>query len=307
MIISASRRTDIPAFHMEWFMSRIRAGWCATRNPMNANQVSAIDLSPEAVDAVVFWTRNPLPALPFLPELDGRGYGYLFQVTLTGYGKTLEPAAPGKRAGLDVLFRLSDLIGPEKVLWRFDPVISTIGNENKALDLFGDLCERLSGKVGQVTVSFMDLGKYPGAVKATREALAPFGEIRDFLAEDYREGFHAFASGLARRASSAGIAIKACGHDFDLSSSGIAKAACVDGNLVSALFGRGTGGTRDTGQRKACGCAPSKDIGAYRTCSHGCVYCYASGRLSPVRANVEGPFLVGDGDVAPPRKRLPMA
>ena len=122
MIISASRRTDIPAFYSEWFLNRIKEGFLDVRNPMNNRQVSRLPLSPELVDCIVFWTKNPIP---MLPKLDGlRKYCYYFQFTLTGYGRDIETNLPDKRKELIPAFQeLSDRIGPERVIWRYDPIL----------------------------------------------------------------------------------------------------------------------------------------------------------------------------------------
>ena len=125
MIISASRRTDIPAFYSEWFMNRIRAGYCTMVNPYNRNQVSYVSLQPEDVDVIVFWTKNPLPLIHHLKELDDRGFRYYFQYTLTGYPVSIEPNVPGIDKEIDTFKKLSGLIGPAKVIWRYDPIKST--------------------------------------------------------------------------------------------------------------------------------------------------------------------------------------
>ena len=122
MIISASRRTDIPAFYAEWFFNRIKEGYVLVRNPMNYHQVSKISLSPAVVDGIVFWTKNPLPMMTRLDEL--REYPYYFQFTLTPYGKEMEPGLPSKKAVLIPVFReLSRKLGPDRLVWRYDPIL----------------------------------------------------------------------------------------------------------------------------------------------------------------------------------------
>lgn len=123
MIISASRRTDIPAFYSEWFMNRIRAGYCTMVNPYNHKQVSYVSLCPEDVDVIVFWAKNPLPLMPQLQELDDRGLRYYFQYTLTGYQESMEPNLPRIDKEIDTFKKLANLIGPAKVIWRYDPVV----------------------------------------------------------------------------------------------------------------------------------------------------------------------------------------
>ena len=124
MIISASRRTDIPAYYSDWFCNRLREGFVCVRTPMNFHQVSRIALSSDVVDGIVFWTKDPRPLMPRLEEL--RAYPYYFQFTLTPYGKDMEPGLPDKGAVLLPAFQmLSDMIGPERVIWRYDPILLT--------------------------------------------------------------------------------------------------------------------------------------------------------------------------------------
>ena len=123
MIISASRRTDIPAFYAPWFMNRMRAGYCTVPNPFNRSQVSRISLRPEDVDVIVFWTRNPRPLLPALDELDDRGYRYYFQYTLLDNPRTLDPKSPPVDAAIATFQTLAERIGPARVIWRYDPSV----------------------------------------------------------------------------------------------------------------------------------------------------------------------------------------
>ncbi len=123
MIISASRRTDIPAFYAQWFINRIRAGHCTVPNPFNRKQVSRISLRPEDVDIIAFSTRNPQPLLPYLKELDQHGYRYYFQYTVMNNPRLIDTMAPSLSSSLDIFKKLSDLIGTERVIWRYDPII----------------------------------------------------------------------------------------------------------------------------------------------------------------------------------------
>ena len=123
MIISASRRTDIPAFYTVWFMNRIRAGFLLSRNPFNAKQVIKVSLSPDSVDAIVFWTRNPDKLIPYFKELDSEGYRYYFQYTITGYPKSIERSVPNPLRAINTFLKVSDLLGAEKIIWRYDPIL----------------------------------------------------------------------------------------------------------------------------------------------------------------------------------------
>ncbi len=157
MILSASRRTDIPNYYADWFMGRIREGYCCVRNPMNPRQVSRIDLAPQAVDCIVFWTKNPAGLLPRLKEL--RDYTYYFQFTLTGYGRDIEPNLPDKREKLIPAFReLSEKIGKERVIWRYDPIfVNEKYTVSYHLKAFEEIADRLAGYTEQVVISFVDL------------------------------------------------------------------------------------------------------------------------------------------------------
>ena len=157
MIISASRRTDIPAYYADWFCNRIREGYVCVRNPMNFHQVSRIDLSPDVVDGIVFWTKNPLPLMARLEEL--RGYTFYFQFTLTPYGKDVEPCVPSKNDVILPAFQeLSRRVGPERVIWRYDPILFTNRyTMDYHITFFSQLARRLEGYTRKCIISFVDL------------------------------------------------------------------------------------------------------------------------------------------------------
>ena len=157
MILSASRRTDIPTFYSEWFFNRIKEGFLYVRNPMNAHQISRIDLSPEVVDCIVFWTKNPIPMLPRLPELDA--YKYYFQFTLTGYGKDMETNLPDKKGQLIPAFQeLAGKIGKKRVIWRYDPIVFTKKyTPDYHIRAFTQIAEALDGCTEKCVISFVDI------------------------------------------------------------------------------------------------------------------------------------------------------
>ena len=264
MIISASRRTDIPACHFDWFLDRLRDGYVQVPNPMNPSQVSRIDLSPQAVDGIVFWTKNPLPLLDKLSALDG--YAYYFQFTLTSYGSDVERNLPRKSTVLVPAFqRLSGQIGPERVIWRYDPIfLSAVYTEDYHLRYFEALAKRLAPYTRKCTISFLDY--YRGTAK--RMACLSMSE---FPAQRQER----LAGKLAEIAHSYGLQIDTCAEAMDLSRYGIGHARCVDGQLFEQLLGRPLNVKQAKGQRPACGCAESRDIGSYDTCRNGCLYCYA--------------------------------
>ena len=158
MIISASRRTDIAAFYAPWFMNRVRAGFCSVPNPMNRKQVSQISLAPADVDAIVFWTRDPRPLLPHMAELDARGFHYYFQFSLLGYPRQIDPKSPSTRIALNAFRHLAEHIGPERVIWRYDPMVfSAITPPSYHETQFGRLAEELRGSTHRCVVSVVDI------------------------------------------------------------------------------------------------------------------------------------------------------
>jgi len=297
MIISCSRRTDIPAFFVPWFMNRVAAGYCTVVNPMNAKQVSYVSLVPRDVDAVVFWTKNPAPLVRHLPELTERGYRYYFQYTLTGYGRDLEPRVPDLLHGVRTFHALADLVGPQRVIWRYDPIL--VG-PSTGLDYhvgrFREVASRLRGTTTRVVISIVDLYK-----KAVRN-LANVHRL-----EHHPEVLPAFGrtiSALATIAAENGMEIRSCAEDIDLRPFGVPPGKCIDNSLLLALFGVPLTVPKDPSQREVCGCVKSRDIGFYDTCAHGCRYCYATTNLErsikEIGHDPRSPSLVGWFDVPPP-------
>jgi hypothetical protein len=270
MLISASRRTDIPAFFGAWFMDRLKEKHVLVQNPMNPEQVSRIDLDPESVDCVIFWTKNPGVFLPCLDEIDRLGYRYYFQFTLTPYGPDLETMLPDKQKIADTFIELSRRIGKEKLIWRYDPVIIT-EKYSPAFHAasFESLCAQLSGYTEKCVISFVD--SYP----FLKENFKTLG-IHELSEHEIDE----IAPLLASVAGKYGMPLAACAEKRDLSCYGILPNRCVDPELIERLFGIPVKYKKDPSQRVQCGCSASRDIGAYGTCRHGCVYCYARrGRL----------------------------
>lgn len=297
MIISASRRTDIPAFYAEWFMQRLRERYVLVQNPFNANTYSRIDLSPENVDAIVFWTKNPRPLLRYLSEIDNRGYGYYIQFTLTGYPKTIEPSLPELNEVISTFKELSDTIGRNKVIWRYDPVIlSDITDMAFVVDNFEALAKTLSGFTGRVVISFADFYK-----KVTRnlERARKDSDIAFYDIHLRRDEIYNIASRISTIAHNYSLAIQSCAEKIDLSRCGINPGKCIDDGLLNALFGLSLHIAKDKYQRKECGCVESKDIGHYNSCTHDCIYCYANNdrklaRKNKARHDPSSPTLIGN-------------
>lgn len=269
MIVSASRRTDIPAFYSEWFYKRLEEGYLYVRNPMNPKQVSELYLNKDTVDCFVFWTKNPGPMMDRLDVLDAMGYPYYFQFTLTSYGSDMEPGLPDK-SGLITVFRtLSRRIGPERVVWRYDPILmGGIYDVEYHCQWFEELCSRLSGYTQNCVISFLDMY---AKIKKNMEHMGihtvDIGTIR------------LLAASLSAIASRYSIHLQTCSEDMDLLEYGIKKGKCIDDDLIAKITGRSLDVKKDDTQRAVCGCVKSVDIGSYHTCAHLCRYCYAN--LSP--------------------------
>ncbi len=271
MIISASRRTDIPTYYSEWFFNRLREGDVLVRNPMNARQISRISLSPEAMDGIVFWTKNPVPMLSRLGELEP--YPYYFQFTLTAYGRDVEPNLPGKNGVLIPAFQeLSRMAGRERVVWRYDPIfLSDRYTVEYHCRYFRVLAAKLGEYTEKCTVSFLDF--YRSTARNMRSL-----HIREMTAAQQREMMERFSE----IAGEYGLYIDTCSEAISLEDLGISHASCVDRERLERIGGYRLKVGRDRNQRKECGCAASVDIGAYDTCGNGCLYCYATD--SPPRA-----------------------
>lgn len=275
MIISASRRTDIPSYYSDWFFNRIKEGFVLVRNPMNIHQVSRIKLTPDVVDGIVFWTKNPIPMLVRFDEL--KDYMFYFQFTITPYGKDVEPNVPTKPDEVLTAFkRLSDMIGTDRVVWRYDPIMIS---ERYPLDYhvraFGKIAEELHDYTDKVTISFID-EDYRG-IKNNIKKLA----LRDFPATSQVE----LSASLAEIAHSYGLKIDTCAEKIELKQFGIDHARCIDDRLFEKLLGCHLNVDKDKTQRLECGCVSSIDIGMYNTCRNGCRYCYANYSQKAVLGN----------------------
>lgn len=288
MIISASRRTDIPTYYSEWFLKRIKAGYVYVRNPMNPHQISQINLSPEVVDGIVFWTKNPSPMLDRLVELND--YMYYFQFTLNSYGVDVEENIPNKSKVIIPAFqRLSDSIGPDRVIWRYDPIfLSRLYTVDYHIRYFEELAKRLSPYTRKCTISFLDL------YRNTEKNIAILAPDK-FSVERQTQ----LAKTIAKIAHSYGLRIDTCAEEIDLSQYGIEHAKCIDDCLFSQLLQCPLEIKKDKNQRLGCGCAESVDIGAYNTCQNGCKYCYANYSskavyMSSKNHDPDSPLLIGE-------------
>lgn len=290
MIISASRRTDIPSYYTEWFFNRIREEYVLVRNPMNIHQVGKISLSPDVVDGIVLWTKNPIPMLKRISELDK--YSYYFQFTLTSYGKDVEPYIPSKNKEIIPAFcDLSKKIGRERIVWRYDPIFI---NETYTMEYHRKYFRVLAAKLGdyteKCTVSFLDL------YRNTTRNIQPFG-IRTLSPTEQVE----LISYFSEVAKEYGFYIDTCAEDIDLSKFGVLHAHCIDKDRLERIGNFKLNIEKDENQRGACGCFSSIDIGTYNTCKNGCVYCYANYSQNTVYKQTQchnpmSPLLFGELD-----------
>ena len=287
MILSVSRRTDIPAFYSEWFFNRLKEGFVCVRNPMNIHQVSKILLSPEVIDCIVFWSKNPRPMLSHLDEL--KDYMYYFQYTINAYDKGLENGVPKKEGIINTFKDLSDRIGPKRVIWRYDPILLTDKMDmHYHVRYFEQIAKRLARYTNTCVISFIDLyKKTQNNLRGTQARELTLKEMIDL------------ATKLFVVARNYGITIQTCAEEIALDSVGIKHGKCIDNALIEDLLGVKLVVSKDPNQRKECGCVQSIDIGEYNTCAHGCKYCYANFRESIVQRNIAAhnpgsPFLVGE-------------
>ena len=283
MIISASRRTDIPAFYAPWFMNRMRAGYCTVPNPFNRSQVSRISLRPKDVDVIVFWTRNPRPLLPALDELDDRGYRYYFQYTLLDNPRTLDPKSPPVDAAIATFQTLAERIGPARVIWRYDPIVlSSATGADFHLERYARIAAALRGYTTRSVISIMDRYR---KVEKRLVALATQGITLADQPAEQAPGVARLMTGLAGIAADNGMEIQSCAEELDLVGGGITPGKCIDDGYIRRVFGLQLDLKKDPNQRAACGCVASRDIGMYDTCLFGCQYCYATSSFARAAVN----------------------
>jgi hypothetical protein len=278
MIVSVSRRTDIPGFYSQWFMNRIRAGTCLVPNPFNPSQISRVSLIPEDVDVIVFWTRNPRPLFSYLPELDDRGYRYYFLFTLMANPREIDPRLPPVDMAIKAFRDLSHRLGPDRVVWRYDPIfLSSITDAEFHQKTYRHLAGALKGYTKRSVISVAHL----------------YRKIQKRIRELERQGIELLIPGendlvtlmgaLAETAAQNEMALQSCADELNLP--GITPGKCVDDELIARVFGLNLELRKDGCQRNHCGCIESKDIGMYESCPCGCVYCYATTSIERALTN----------------------
>ena len=269
MIISASRRTDIPAFYSKWFINRLNEGYLLIPNPYNANRISRVDLSPENVDCIVFWTKNPHLMIKSLDYIDNLGYKYYFQYTLNPYGSNIEKNLPDISKRIDTFTKLSGKTSPKQIVWRYDPIFI---DENHTVDWhikeFSSLCKKLSGYTERCIISFIDL----------------YRNIRNRYSNVSIENMLMLGAEFSEISNEYKINLYTCSETVDLTKYGIKKGACIDKLLIEDIIESKIKTRLDSNQRTNCNCIESIDIGVYNTCFNDCDYCYANSSKSLINA-----------------------
>lgn len=316
VIISASRSTDIPAFYAKWFFNRLTKGYCVWYNPFNQQPMY---ISFKNCKVVVFWTKNPEPIIPYLPELDKRGIHYYFQVTLNDYMlEGFEPNVPPVAKRIDTFKKLSQVIGKERLIWRFDPLIVTPQlTPRMLLSRIWHIGNALKGYTDKLVFSFVDVKAYRKVQNNLIKETSYFTKEDVEKAEMSDNQRMEIVDGLVKlreiwKQDGWDLQMSTCAEDMELSQYGIEHNCCIDGEFMKRIFADDeelvyylhTGrlperdlfgeipplpgkpkNLKDKGQRKICGCMVSKDIGMYNTCRHFCVYCYANTSKEAVLKN----------------------
>lgn len=268
-LISASRRTDIPAFYGEWLMHRIREGWAVRCNPYNHRAVR-VSLRPPMVGAFIFWSKNFQPFLQYLDDVDRRGYHCVFLYTITGLPRVFERQVPDTDVAVDTLKALSKRYSSKHVQWRYDPILLTnLTDPDFHIHRFRKLCRDLEG---HTTRCYTSIANIYSKVKRRLEVLQMDG-IQ--LLEVSEQEQVALAEHMADIAADHGISVYSCCNDH-LISNNVKKGHCVDRDLLMDLFDLDKSLYSLKPTRKQCGCCESYDIGMYETCPHACTYCYAN-------------------------------
>lgn len=271
MILFASGRTDIPAFYSNWFINRVEAGFVDVRNPFNQKLVSRIYFSD--VDLIMFCSKNPLP---MINKLDILKVPVLFHVTITPYGKDVEPNIPDKRLIIEGVKKLSLVLGIDNVVVRYDPIfLSDKYNVDYHIKAFDKLCKNLNGYVNKIIVSFMDEYKN---VRSNKNIL----KYRAITKEDHKKIGEAFS----KSAMDNGMSVQTCFEDEDLTQYGFVNGECLSHELAYILTGKKFKSS-NVRKEKKCECVQMVDIGDYNSCMHMCKYCYANYDEKAVSNNFE--------------------
>ncbi len=272
MILHTGMRTDIPAFYTQWFVNRLKEGCVMVRNPYNPVQVTKYNISPDVVDVISFCTKNPAPFLPYMDLL--KEYGQYWFVTITPYGKEIEPKVPEKEIVMESFKELSEIVGINSIGWRYDPIfISKEYSVERHMDDFENMAKALSGYTNTCVISFIDLYK---------KVLRNFPEVKE-VKKDQRIDL---AKEFVRIGNKYDILIKACAEGTELEPFGVDCSGCMTVPIFEKAIDCSLIVPKVKGARAECGCLLGCDIGAYNTCGHLCRYCYANYDTKTVMDNM---------------------
>ncbi len=291
MIINTGQRTDIPAFYPKWLANRFKEQIVCVRNPFNPDMVSRYRLSPETVDVIGFCSKNPAPFFEYMDVI--RDYGQYWFVTITPYGRNIEPNVPDKHKILEDFKTLSKMVGVNCIGWRYDPILVTDRYTTEYhLKAFEQMAASLSGYTNTVVISFIDLYEkvrrnFPEARTVSRQDQHFLGKEMIEIARDY------------------GMVVKPCGEGQFLTEYGADCSGCMTIATYEKAIGQRLIVPNKKPARKECACYLSGDIGAYDSCGHLCRYCYANNDIEDVKRNMKlhdhkSPFLIGnyrEGDI----------
>ncbi|MBR3242640.1 MAG: DUF1848 domain-containing protein [Parasporobacterium sp.] len=285
MIIQTGMRTDIPAFYSKWLSNRLKEGFVLVRNPYNPSSVTRYELNPELVDMIGFCTKNPAPMFPYLNLLSP--YGQYWFVTITPYGKDIEPVVPPFNQVIDSFITLSEIVGIDSIGWRYDPIlINEEWTVDRHIEFFSYMAGRLSGYTHTAVISFIDLYE-----KVRRN----FPEARTVSAADQKT----ITSSFVKIGKDYGLTIKPCGESPSFAALGADCSGCMTVKTFETAIGKNLVVPPNPNNRKECACYLTGDIGAYNTCGHFCRYCYANADKEIVLRNMKlhdpaSPFLLGN-------------
>lgn len=284
MIINTGQRTDIPAFYAKWLAGRLREGFVCVRNPFDPRQVSRYRLDPSVVDVIGFCTKNPAPMFHYMDLLSP--YGQYWYVTITPYGRDIEPHVPDKHKILEDFKRLSDMVGINCVGWRYDPIFTDSRyTKEYHLKAFSQMARTLEGYTETVVISFIDIYD---------KVFRNFPEAREMEKEDRLD----LGRKLIEIAAGCGMTVKPCAEGDELAPYGADCRGCMTVDVYERAIGKRLTVPARKPAREGCACYLACDIGAYDTCMHLCRYCYANNDPLLVRENAgrhdpASPFLVG--------------
>lgn len=285
MIYNVSIRTDIVNYYTPWLLNRLKEGYVYSRNPYDKHQVSKFDLRPEQVDAMIFCSKNYKPLLDHIDKIN-KNYNILCQYTITAYGKDVESNVPSIDESIETLTELSEIIGKERIAWRYDPILITDNYTiDDHLETFEYIASEINNYINYSIFSFVDMYR---KVKINMPDIIPFT----------REDTQYIIKHLGKIANKYGIPIQTCLINEDLTKYGIRNSACVTTKILEEANNIKFRKIKHTGLRDGCRCVPTHDFGAYNTCPNQCKYCYANRNQRLAKNNYklhnpESPLLLG--------------